>query len=152
MTGAPRRRLVALRAAVALALAAGAAGCASTGGRSPEEEQVTVRLSAPRSTAVRRTLDAMRAQGYRVRESLTSGTEMTTEPFRHGDDVEAVFRAAVSGSGGTSRIVLSGTYHRKQFGGIVRTSDEPVRRATEGVEGELWARLQNLGLAIRSAR
>jgi hypothetical protein len=135
-----------------LALLVLLAACATGSGRSPEDEVVTVRVQAPVSTAVRRTLEAMRAQGYRVKETLTSGTEMETEPFEHGGGVEAVFRATITGSGSSSRVALTGTYHRKQFGGIVRGRDEPIVRSSEGVEGELWARLQNLGLAVRSAR
>jgi hypothetical protein len=101
-----------------------------------------------RSEAVRRTLTAFREEGYVVRSTLTSGTKPETEPFRQGD-AEAVFRADISGSGRTSRVVLSGTYHTKQFGGIVKTGDREVRNSDDETERALWNRLQQLRLAIR---
>ena len=111
---------------------------------------MTVGLSVSRPDAVRRTLAAFRDQGYRIKESLTSGTDIVTQPFAHTDDIEATFKAAITASGGTSRVVLSGTYRERSLGGIVRGREHPIVRATEGVEGELWARLQNLALAIRT--
>ena len=125
-------------------------GCASLLGRSEADRAVTVELRVPRSTAVRRSLSALREQGYDVRESLTSGLELTTKPFRHGDEAEVVFRVIISGTSESSRARLTGTYRQRQFGGIVRTKEREMHRATEGLEGELWARLVNLGLAIRS--
>ena len=139
-------------AAATLILLLAAAGCASLGGTRPEEREVVVRLSVSRATAVRRTLAAMREQGYRVPESLTSGGELTTEPFPHGGEAEATFVAVVTGSASDSRVTLTGTYRRKQFGGIVKMDPQPIRRDAEGVEGELWARMQNLALAIRAMR
>ena len=141
------------RAALVVALAASLAGCASMLGTRPEDREVTVSLRVSRAEAVRRTLEAFRDQGYQVAESLTSGSEPMTEPFRHksgGDEVEAVFRASITGSGGTSRVVLSGTYRPRELAGLVMGKERPVRRAEEGVEGELWARLVNLGVAIRT--
>ena len=119
------------------------------GGTRPEDREVVVRLQLSRSAAVRRTLDALNAQGYRVRESLTSGTEMTTEPFEHGE-AEATFRAVIDGSASAARVTLSGSYSRRQFGGIVKTDPQPIVRSDGGLEKELWARLQNLALAIRA--
>jgi len=149
--GRRRARLARVaRLALAVATAASGTSCASFGGGHAEDRTVTVGLSAPRPDAVRRTLAAFRDQGYRVKESLTSGTEIVTEPFAHTDDIEATFRAAITASGGTSRIALSGTYRERSLGGIVRGREHPIVRATEGVEGELWARLQNLALAIRT--
>lgn len=142
------------RLAAVLALAA-AAGCAGRLGARPEDRAVTVTLRAPRAEAVRRTLEALRDQGYRVKESLTSGTSPETEPFRHrtGDEqVDAVFRATITGSGSTSRIVLSGTYRSRELAGLVHGTEHEIRRAEQGVQGELWARLSNLGMAIRAAR
>ena len=125
-------------------------GCASVMGRRPEDRVVTVSLGVTRATAVRRTLAAMREQGYEVKESLTSGSEITTEPFRHTRGIEATFRAVVSGTERSSRVVLSGVYRERQFGGIVEGDEKEITRSDEGVEGELWARLQNLALAIRT--
>ena len=125
-------------------------GCASVIGRRPEDRAVTVSLAVARATAVRRTLAAMREQGYEVKESLTSGSEIATEPFRHTRGIEATFRAVVSGNDRSSRVVLSGVYRERQFGGIVEGDEKEITRSDEGVEGELWARLQNLALAIRT--
>jgi hypothetical protein len=60
-----------------------------------------------------------------------------------------VFRAAISGSGSTSRVVLSGTYHTRGLGGIVRSGEHEVRNGDEPVERALWARLEQLRLTIR---
>lgn len=114
----------------------------------PEERAVTVDLTVPRSEAVRRTLAAFREQGYPIRSTLTSGLKPETEPFRQGE-AEAVFRAEIAGTGSTSRVVLSGTYHRVQFGGIVRTGEHEVRNSDDPTERALWSRLQQLRLAIR---
>jgi hypothetical protein len=120
--------------------------CGLLGG-SPERD-VTVDLSVPRSEAVRRTLTAFREQGYTVRSTLTSGLKPETEPFRQGE-AEAVFRADIAGTGSTSRVVLTGTYRRVQFGGIVRTGEHDVRNSDDPTERALWSRLQQLRLAIR---
>jgi hypothetical protein len=125
------------------------AGCALLRGRAPEDH-IAVDLGVSRSEAVRRTLAAFREQGYRVRETLTSGTEPETEPFRHGD-ADAVFRAAVSGSGGAARVVFSGTYRRRELGGLVHGRERAVRRTDDPVERELWARLDSLALTLRRA-
>ena len=150
-----RRATHRLRAALLFALLPLAAGCASMLGRAPDDRTVTVAVAAPRPTAVRRALAAFRAQGYQVEETLTSASEMVTAPFRHehdGDRYEAVFRARVAGTRDSSRITLSGSYRRLRLGGVVRDKEQELRRADRGIEGELWARLENLRLAIRSAR
>jgi hypothetical protein len=139
------------RPVVALALAAtllALAGCALLRGR-PPEDRITLELPVSRAEAVRRTLASFRVQGYRVRESLTSASEPETEPFRHGGEAEAVFRAAVTGTGRSARVVLSGTYRKRQFGGVVRAREQVVRNTDDPLEQELWNRLHNLSLAIR---
>ena len=141
----------ALRLLTLLVLAASTTGCASLGGRSEADRSFTVEAPVSRSTLVRRTLAAFREQGYVVKESLTSGTEPVSEPFRHGD-LEAVFRATITGDARSARVVLRGTYRRRELGGIVKGREQEVVRETEGDEGELWARLVNLGLAIRERR
>ena len=123
-------------------------GCTGLFGRPAEERQVTVTLPVSRDEAVRRTLAAFRAEGYRVRETLTSGLEPESEPFRV-EDAEAVFRAAVSGSGGESRVVLTGRYRRVQLLGVVRGREQEVHADGNDVEQALWRRLQALGAAIR---
>ena len=122
-------------------------GCGLIGG-SPEARSLSIDLPVSRAEAVRRTLGAFREQGYTVRASLTSGLNPETEPFRQGD-AEAVFRAEITGSGSTSRVVLSGTYHTKQFGGIVKSGEHEVRNSDDPTERALWNRLQQLRLAIR---
>ena len=114
----------------------------------PEERSVTIDLPVSRSEAVRRTLAVFREEGYVIRATLTSGTQPETEPFKQGD-AEAVFRASISGSGSTSRVVLSGTYHTKQFGGIVKSGEHEVRNSDDPTERVLWNRLQQLRLGIR---
>jgi hypothetical protein len=151
MTAAAARRL---RRLAALALLSLTTGCASLFTREPERTAV-VTLEASRPTAVRRAQAAFRAQGYTVQESLTSGTELVTEPFRHehdGDRYEAVFRAVIAAAGDATRVTLSGTYRRVQLAGLVRGREQELRQSDKGAEGELWARLENLRLAIRSAR
>jgi hypothetical protein len=98
---------------------------------------------------VRRTTTAFREQGYTIRSSLTSGLNPETQPFRQGE-AEAVFRAEVSGSESRARVVLSGTYRIKQFGGIVRTDEKEVRNSDDPIERALWSRLEQLRLAIRT--
>lgn len=132
---------------VAIACSVALAGCGLFRG-APEERSVTIDLPVSRSEAVRRTLTVFREEGYVVRSTLTSGTKPETEPFRQGD-AEAVFRADISGSGKTSRVVLSGTYHTKQFGGIVKSGEHEVRNSDDATERALWTRLQQLRLAIR---
>jgi hypothetical protein len=139
--------IVAARAVLAAILLA-SPSCTALRSRDPEDRTVTVELSASRAEAVRRTLAAFREQGYRVRESLTSGSEPETEPFRQGD-VEAVFRAAISGTGSRARVVLSGTYRGRELGGLLPGGEHEVRRSDDPVERALWARLTNLGLAVR---
>ena len=117
----------------------------------PEERSVTIDLPVSRSEAVRRTLAVFREEGYVIRATLTSGTQPETEPFKQGD-AEAVFRASISGSGSTSRVVLSGTYHTKQFGGIVKSGEHEVRNSDDPTERVLWNRLQQLRLGIRERR
>ena len=139
---------------VALGMLALTTACASLGIRAPARS-VDVTLDVSRPTAIRRAQAAFRAQGYTVQESLTSGTELVTEPFRHehdGDRYEAVFRAVVAAAGDATRVRLTGTYRRVQLAGLVRGREQELRESVEGVEGELWSRLENLRLAIRSAR
>ena len=83
-----------------------------------------------------------------MRASLTSGLNPETEPFRQ-DDAEVVFRAEVSGSGNSSRVVLSGTYHTRELAGIVRSGEHEVRNGDDPLERKLWSRLEQLRLAIR---
>lgn len=146
------RRLAAATSLVALLSLPALSGCASVFGRAhAEPREVVVSLAVPRAEAVRRTLAMMREQGYQVRESLTSGTEPETEPFRHGD-ADAVFHAAVTGSGRSSRVVLTGRYRRRELGGLVKGREQEVRRSDDALERELWAKLDNLGVAIRRLR
>ena len=131
-----------------VALACGfVSGCGLLRG-APEARSLAVDLRVSRSEAVRRTLAAFRDQGYTIRSSLTSGLTPETEPFRQGD-AEAVFRASISGSQTSSRVVLSGTYRIKQFGGIVRTDEKDVRNGDDPTERALWSRLEQLRLTIR---
>jgi hypothetical protein len=98
----------------------------------------------PKSATSRSTF----ASHARRRCAARSGSQPETEPFKQGD-AEAVFRASISGSGATSRVVLSGTYHTKQFGGIVKSGEHEVRNSDDPTERVLWNRLQQLRLAIR---
>jgi hypothetical protein len=132
---------------VGTTLLAALTACGLIGGR-PAERDVTIDLPVSRSAAVRHVTAAFRDQGYVIRNTLTSGTKPETEPFRQGD-AEAVFRAEITGSGSTSRVVLSGTYHTKQFGGIVKSGEHEVRNSDDPTERALWNRLQQLRLAIR---
>jgi hypothetical protein len=122
-------------------------GCGLIGG-SPAARSLTLDLPVTRSEAVRRTLTAFREQGYAVRASLTSGLNPETEPFRQ-NDAEAVFRAEISDTGSRSRVVLSGTYHTRQFGGIARSGEHEVRNGDDPIERALWSRLEQLRLAIK---
>jgi len=123
-------------------------GCALLRGREPASE-VVVDLPVTRTEAVRRTLAAFRDQGYEVRESLTSGTNPETEPFRQHNEAEVAFRAAITGSGRTSRVVFSGTYRKRQLGGLMHGDEQRVRDTDDPLERELWARLSNLGIMLR---
>ena len=150
-----RRQALLVRRVAGVTALLTTAGCAGLLGTRPEDRAVTVTLRVPQAEAVRRTLEAFRDQGYRVKESLTSGTNPETEPFRHrsgGEEVDAVFHTTITGSGSTSRVVLTGTYRTRELGGLVHGKEHEVRRADQGLEGELWARLTNLGIAIRTAR
>ena len=130
-----------------LASVATLSGCGLIGG-APAARTLALDLPVSRSEAVRRTLAAFREQGYTVRASLTSGLNPETEPFRQ-DDAEAVFRAEISGSGNTSRVVLSGSYHTRQLAGIVRSGEHEVQNGDDPLERKLWSRLEQLRLAIR---
>ena len=141
-----RSRRALLGAACALSLA----GCGGLFGRAPVERDITVNLDGvPRRDALRRTLATFRAQGYTVRETLTSASEPETEPFIHRDAAEAIFRAAITGTDRSSRVVLTGTYRKRQLKGIVRTKERELRKSDDPLERELWDRLYNLSLVIR---
>lgn len=136
---------------VALALLLGCStltACGGFGGRTPPPRSLTIDLSVPRAEAVRRTLSAFREQGYRVPTTMTSGLTPETEPFRHGDDVEAVFRATISGTGRSSRVVLSGTFRRLRLGGVVRDREQELRNEEDALARALWTRLDQVRLTI----
>jgi hypothetical protein len=132
---------------IPLAVMTALTGCGLIGG-TPAARSLAIDLPVTRSEAVRRTLTAFREQGYVVRASLTSGLNPETEPFRQ-NDAEAVFRAEISGSGTRSRVVLSGTYHTRELGGIVRSGEHEVRNGDDPLERALWSGLEQLRLAIR---
>jgi len=126
-------------------------GCALFRGPAPARS-LTVDLPVSRAEAVRRTLTAFREQGYPIRATLTSGLQPESEPFRQGDQAEAVFRATISGSAQAARVVLSGTYRRLLLRGVVRDDDEKAVQASDDpLERRLWNRLEQLRLAIRMA-
>ena len=133
-----------------MSLALLCASCASLRGREADRE-IVVNLPTTRAEAVRRTLATFRDQGYEVRESLTSGTNPETEPFRQRNDADVVFRAAITGSGRNSRVVFSGTYRKRQLGGLLHGDERPVRDSDDPLEHELWARLSNLALMLRQS-
>ena len=135
-------------ALVGLAACTALSGCALLRG-APEARSLSLDLAVSRSEAVRRTLTAFREPGYTVRASLTSGLNPVTEPFRQGD-AEAVFRADISGTESRARVVLSGTYHTRGLGGIVRSGEREVRNGDDPLERALWSRLEQLRLAIRT--
>ena len=146
MTRAIGRRM---RSAMFVAIACGSlSGCALLRGP-PAARTLSIDLAVSRSEAVRRTLAAFREQGYTIRPSLTSGLNPETEPFRQGD-AEAVFRAEISGSESRARVVLSGTYRVKQFGGIVRTDEQELRNGDNPLQRALWSRLEQVRLTIRT--
>ena len=137
------------RASVALVSLAALQGCALLGGRSPDDRQVTVELRMSRADAIRRVQTVLRDQGYRIRSTLTSGTEPETEPFRQGDDAEVVFRAAITGDARASRVVLTGTWRPRELGGLVLGHSRELRRSDDSPQREIWIRMQNLGVALR---
>ena len=124
-------------------------GCSLLRGRPPERE-VSVNLGVSRSEAIRRTLAAFRDQGYRIRETPTSGGNPETEEFRHGD-ADVVFRAEITGSANSSRVVFSGTYRPRQLGGLMRGDERPVVNGDDALDRELWGRLNNLALMLRQS-
>ena len=144
-----RRRFGRTAAAVAMVLLL--SSCALLRGRDPEHE-IAVDLPTSQTEAVRRTIAAFRDQGYEVRESLTSGTNPETESFRQRNEADVVFRAAITGSGRTSRVVFSGTYRKRQLGGLMHGDEHAVRNTDDPLERELWARLSNLALMLRQTR
>ena len=87
-----------------------------------------------------------------MRESLTSGTNPETESFRQRNEADVVFRAAITSSGRTSRVVFSGTYRTRKLGGLMHGDERPVRNTDDPLERELWARLSNLALMLRQTR
>jgi hypothetical protein len=123
--------------------------CAGFGGRAAPARTIPMDLSVSRADAVRRTLAAFREEGYRVKTTLTSGLAPETEPFREGDDAEAVFRAKISGSERASKVVLSGTYRRLRLAGTVRGREQEVREGGDDLERALWARLDQLRALIQ---
>jgi|SRR5687768_9150245 len=124
------------------------AGCGLVRG-SPRDREITVAMPVSRAEAIRRTLATFREQGYRVRETLTSGTNPETDEFRLRDDADAVFRATITGTGQSSRVVFSGTYRKRRLGGLMHDDARPVRNSDDEIERELWARLSNLALTLR---
>ena len=146
--GGPRTRFRARIVCAPVVAALVLASCGLLRG-SPEDRQVVVNLPVSRAEAIRRTLATFREQGYRVRETPTSGANPETEEFRHRDDADAVFRAAITGSGQSSRVVFSGSYRRRRLGGLMHGDERPVRNSDDEVERELWARLTNLAVMLR---
>jgi hypothetical protein len=136
-----------LQRVLLLASVGALSGCGLIGG-APAARSLAVDLPVSRSEAVRRTLTAFREQGYTVRASLTSGLNPETEPFRQ-DGAEAVFRAEISGTASSSRVVLSGTYHTRELAGIVRSGEHEVRNGDDPLERKLWSRLEQLRLTLR---
>ena len=134
--------------AVALVLASSAFTGCSAFRREPDQRSITVELSTSRAEAVRRTSTAFREQGYPLRNTLTSGLQPESEPFRQGDEAEAVFRATISGTAKASHVVLSGTYRRLRLRGVMRGEEQEVRKSDDPLERALWNRLEQLRLAI----
>jgi hypothetical protein len=133
---------------VALVVACSTIGGCALFRSAPEDRTIAVNLPVSRADAVRRTLTAFREQGYPIKSTLTSGLNPESEPFRQGD-AEAVFRAAISGSERSARVVLSGTYHKVHLGGVIRGEEKEVRHSDDDVERALWNRLEQLRLAIQ---
>jgi hypothetical protein len=134
--------------AAALLLASSTISGCSVFRREPEQKAITVELGVSRADAVRRTLTAFREQGYPVRATLTSGTQPETEPFRQGNEAEAVFRATISGTTRSSHVVLSGTYRRLRLRGVVKDDEQELKKSDDPIERALWNRLEQLRLAI----
>jgi hypothetical protein len=133
--------------AILLIVSATFSGC-SVFRREPEQKSIAVELTVSRAEAVRRTLTAFREQGYPVKPTLTSGLQPESEPFRQGNDAEAVFRATISGTARSSHVVLSGTYRRLRLRGVVRDDEQELKKSDDPVERALWNRLEQLRLAI----
>ena len=124
-------------------------GCGLFRGRPPERD-VAVAMSVSKTEAIRRTLAAFRDQGYRIRETPTSGGNPETEEFRHGD-ADVVFRAEITGTTSSARVVFSGTYRPRQLGGLMHGDERPVVNGDEPLDRELWGRLNNLALMLRQS-
>lgn len=139
----------AIRPLAAALLLAGStvSGCAVFR-REPEQKTITVELGVSRAEAVRRTLTAFREQGYPVRPTLTSGLQPESEPFRQGNEAEAVFRATISSTARSSHVVLSGTYRRLRLRGVVKDEEQELKKSDDPIERALWTRLEQLRLAI----
>jgi hypothetical protein len=134
---------------VALLLTSSALGGCSLFRRDTAPKSLAVDLPVSRADAIRATTTAFREQGYKVRSTLTSGSQPETEPFRQWDDAEAVFRASISGNAKSSRVVLTGSYRRLHLRGVVRDDDEhELHNSNDPVESALWKRLEQLRLAI----
>ncbi|HEV7994085.1 MAG TPA: hypothetical protein VGP25_19820 [Gemmatimonadaceae bacterium] len=136
-------------AAGPLLLACAALSSCAVFRREPEQRSITVELPVSRAEAVRRTTTAFREQGYPLRPTLTSGLQPESQPFRQGDEAEAVFRASISGTTRASHVVLSGTYRRLRLRGVVRDDEQELRKSDDPLERRLWTRLEQLRLAIR---
>lgn len=134
--------------AAALLLASSAISGCAVFRREPEQKAITVELGVSRADAVRRTLTAFREQGYPLRPTLTSGLQPESEPFRQGNEAEAVFRATISGTARSSHVVLSGTYRRLRLRGVVKDDEQELTKSDDPIERALWNRLEQLRLAI----
>ena len=139
-----------LHLALLLGASTAFSGCAAFRGGTPDRT-LTAELPVSRAEAVRRTTTAFREQGYPMRASLTSGLGPESLPFRVGDDAEAVFRAAITGSARGAQVVLSGTYRRLRLMGTVRGDEHEVQNSDDPLEHALWTRLDQLRLAIQLA-
>jgi len=142
-------RSLANRLPVALLVLASASftGC-SVFRREPEQKSITVELAVSRAEAVRRTTTAFREEGYPIRPTLTSGLQPESEPFRQGNDAEAVFHATISGTSRSSHVVLTGTYRRLRLRGVVKDDEQELKKSDDPVERALWNRLEQLRIAI----
>ena len=133
---------------VALVLASSAIGGCSLFRRDTAPRSLTVELPVSRADAIRQTTTAFREQGYKVRSTLTSGSQPETEPFRQWDDAEAVFRASITGGATSSRVVLTGSFHRLHLRGVIRDDEHELHNTNDPIESALWKRLEQLRLAI----
>ena len=136
----------------ALLLASSTLSGCSVFRREPEQKSIAVELSVSRAEAVRRTTTAFREQGYPIRATLTSGLQPESEPFRQGDQAEAVFRATISGTSRASHVVLSGSYRRLRLRGVVKDDEQELHKSDDPLERALWNRLEQLRLAILQPR